>query len=127
MKILVKKGKAIFMILFLLMIGLFVVSANAAVFDFNGDGRSDILWQHTASGTMAIWLMNGTTISSIGVPGSIPSDWQIKGVEDFHWDGKADSLWQNTSGAVAIWLMNGAAISSTGVPGAVGSDWQIVK
>ena len=26
--------------------------------DFNGDGKSDILWQNT-DGTPAIWLMNG--------------------------------------------------------------------
>jgi hypothetical protein len=29
--------------------------------DFNGDGRSDILWRDT-SGNVAIWEMNGTTI-----------------------------------------------------------------
>ena len=27
--------------------------------DFNGDGKSDILWQ-SSDGTPAIWLMNGT-------------------------------------------------------------------
>jgi hypothetical protein len=29
--------------------------------DFNGDGKSDILWQDT-SGDVAIWEMNGTTV-----------------------------------------------------------------
>ena len=29
--------------------------------DFNGDGKSDILWRDT-SGNVAIWEMNGTTI-----------------------------------------------------------------
>jgi hypothetical protein len=69
--------------------------------------------------------MNGTTISSVGVPGVVGSDWQIKGVGDFNGDGNADILWQHTSGAVALWLMNGITISSLGVPGAAGSDWQI--
>jgi hypothetical protein len=49
--------------------------------DFNGDGRSDILWQHT-NGTVGIWLMNGppTTVtrSSVGYPGGAGSEWQIK-------------------------------------------------
>jgi len=94
--------------------------------DFNGDRKSDVLWRHPASGTVAVWIMNGTAISSIGVPGAIPSDWQIKGVGDFNGDGKADVLWQHPStGTVAIWIMNGAAISSIGVPGAIPSDWQI--
>ena len=31
--------------------------------DFNGDGKADILWQHT-SGARAIWLMNGTVLTS---------------------------------------------------------------
>ena len=26
--------------------------------DFNGDGKSDIVWQHT-DGSTAVWLMNG--------------------------------------------------------------------
>ena len=34
----------------------------AAAADFNGDGKSDILWQN-ANGTPAIWLMDSTNIS----------------------------------------------------------------
>jgi len=45
--------------------------------DFDGNGKSDVLWQHPATGTVAIWIMNGVAISSVGVPGAIPSDWQI--------------------------------------------------
>jgi len=37
--------------------------------DFNGDGSSDILWRND-SGTMAEWLMNGTTISQTLTPTS---------------------------------------------------------
>ena len=40
--------------------------------DFNGDGKSDILWQH--DGTPAIWLMDGTTPSP-----SAPSAPSIRG------------------------------------------------
>ncbi len=29
--------------------------------DFNGDGKSDILWRH-ASGDISIWFMNGTSL-----------------------------------------------------------------
>jgi hypothetical protein len=100
------------------------VNQNRPARDFNADGKTDILWQHS-SGTVAIWLMNGTTVSSVGVPGSTGTDWQIKGLADFDGDGKADILWQHSSGMVAIWLMNGTTVSSVGVPGSTGTDWQI--
>ncbi len=32
--------------------------------DFNGDGRSDILWHNSTTGENVIWLMNGAAISS---------------------------------------------------------------
>ena len=40
--------------------------------DFDGDRRSDILWQNT-SGAVVIWEMNGTSViggGSLGNPGS---------------------------------------------------------
>ena len=75
--------------------------------DFNGDGKSDILWQNT-DGQAAIWLMNGTTPTSEALVGTNPgSSWQIVGTGDFTGDGKSDILFQNTSGQVAIWEMNG--------------------
>jgi hypothetical protein len=47
--------------------------------DFDGDGKSDILW-YANDGSVALWLMNGTMIKSgLGV-GSLPTDWQIQGV-----------------------------------------------
>src|SRR5262249_25177722 len=36
--------------------------------DFNGDNKSDILWQGS-NGTPAIWLMDGTTALSVGTVG----------------------------------------------------------
>jgi hypothetical protein len=93
--------------------------------DFDGDGNADILWQHT-SGAVAIWLMDGSTIVSVGMPGTVSSAWQISGLADFDGDGKTDILWrEGTSGTVAIWLMNGTAIASVGVAGALNTNWQI--
>jgi hypothetical protein len=94
--------------------------------DFDGDRKSDILWQNT-DGTVAIWFMNGTTVG----PGSggvalVPSAWQIKGIGDFNGDRKSDILWQNTDGTVAIWFMNGTTVGPGGGGVAlVPSAWQI--
>ncbi len=74
--------------------------------DFNGDGRSDILWQHIASGNAALWFMNanGTVQSSAGL-GNLAGWTPTLG--DFNGDGIADILWQNTSsGNAALWFMN---------------------
>ena len=45
--------------------------------DFNADGRADILWQND-NGTGAVWLMNGTDVSSLGAPLTNPgAEWHI--------------------------------------------------
>src|SRR5262249_51927389 len=86
----------------------FVRGLNAAnPHDFDGDGKSDILWRLT-SGQVATWTMSSTTVIGGGSPGSATSDWSIVGQRDFNGDGLADILWRNTSGQVAVWLMNGS-------------------
>jgi hypothetical protein len=49
-----------------------------AVVDLNGDGKSDIVWQHT-SGAVAAWLMNGITadVMSPLSPDTVGSGWQL--------------------------------------------------
>ena len=93
--------------------------------DYNGDGNSDIVFQHT-SGTVALWLMNGLTIADVCVPGAPDPSWQIVGTGDFDGDGLADIVFRHTSGAVALWLMDGLRIAAVGVPGSADSSWQIV-
>jgi hypothetical protein len=47
--------------------------------DFNGDGKSDIMWQQSGSGALAEWQMNGMQIvSSVGVA-SQGSNWHAQG------------------------------------------------
>jgi hypothetical protein len=104
----------------------FTTPGGGKLTDFDGDWKSDILWRHTASGTVATWLMNGGAIASVAVPATIGTGWQIKGTGDFDDDGKTDILWQETtSGTVAIWFMNGGTIASVAVPASIGTDWQI--
>jgi hypothetical protein len=44
--------------------------------DFNGDGRSDILWRDNG-GTVVDWLMNGGSIQTAQVLGSASPDFHI--------------------------------------------------
>jgi hypothetical protein len=94
--------------------------------DFNGDGRSDILWRNTSTGAVYEWELNGTSIIGGGPVGGATPDWVIAGVGDFNGDGKSDILWRNTSsGAVYEWQLNGTAIIGQGTEGGTTPDWQI--
>ena len=44
--------------------------------DFNGDGKSDILWQND-NGLPAIWTMDGTNITGFTALPNPGSDWHI--------------------------------------------------
>ena len=95
-------------------------------YDLNGDGKGDLTWRNTNTGSTAVWLMNGIARASIGFPGGVPLNWQIAGIGDVTGDGKADVIWRNgTNGAVAIWVMNGTIVTSTGFPGSTSTDWRI--
>lgn len=96
--------------------------SNTDTHDFDGDGKSDIAW--FSLGEVAIWLMDGGSVSSVGVPGGASAGWSIVGQRDFNGDGKADLLWYD-SGSVAIWFMNGTQVSSIGSFGNVGGTWTV--
>ena len=76
--------------------------------DFDGDGKSDILWQNT-DGQAAIWEMNGNTRTGGGAISVNPGPtWRAVGTGDFYGDGKADVLLQDKStGQVSVWEMDG--------------------
>ena len=99
--------------------------------DFNGDGKPDLVWQHTSRGWLAVWFMNGSTMqSAVYLSPSQVTDlnWRIRGVIDLNGDGHTDLLWQHTSGLVGAWLMNGTTQSSAVLlnPSTVSGGWQIM-
>ncbi len=52
-----------------------------AVIDLDGDGKTDLIWQHMSGGWLGAWIMNGGTATSTGLlnPTSIGSSWKIMG------------------------------------------------
>ena len=59
--------------------------------DFDGDGKSDLLWRNTTTGQVYIWIMNGSTLTSGASLGYVSSDWSVAGTGDFDGDGKPTS------------------------------------
>ena len=74
--------------------------------DFNGDGRSDILWRN-ANGDVTNWLGTangsflGNAANSYNNPGA---GWTVVGTGDFNGDGRDDIFWRDTAGNVTNWL-----------------------
>ena len=97
--------------------------------DFNGDGKTDILWRNKSTGQSVVWLMNGTTYSSYTELMQVTdTNWEIVGTGDFNGDGKTDILWRNkTTGQNVVWYMNGTAYSSyVELMQVTDTSWEIV-
>jgi FG-GAP repeat protein len=100
----------------------FIKSPDSPSDDFDGNGTSDLLWQHT-SGAAGMWLMNGTTAQAL--TSFAPQGWTVlSGEADFNGDGKSDLLWTNPNGAIAIWLMNGTTVLGSAAYGPM-SGWTL--
>src|SRR6185503_9191329 len=94
--------------------------------DFNGDGKVDLIWQNAATGERAVWLMNGTAMSSDVSLGVVGKQFQIVGTGDYNRDGKTDLVWTDTfTGDRTIWLMDGLVHTSTVTLSHVSPEWSL--
>ncbi|MEO7598987.1 MAG: VCBS repeat-containing protein, partial [Opitutus sp.] len=94
---------------------------------FNADSRSDILLTNIVTGDVALWLMNGSTITAGTTFGGLSSNWRASGTGDYNNDGKSDILLTNLStGERAIWLMNGTSISAGVSLGVLSTNWVFI-
>jgi hypothetical protein len=93
-------------------LNLTVVNAIAARGDVTGDGKADIILQHS-SGLVALWQMNGAAVEHGAVIAAPASTWKVRaGSGDYDNDARADVLLQNsTTGEVARWRVNNGTIS----------------
>jgi SdrD B-like domain/FG-GAP-like repeat len=86
-----------------------LVAAN----DFDGNGRSDLLWM-SSNGVPQIWLMDGAKIVLAKKFVAQPLTSKIVDTGDYNADGAADILWQDTqTKTLSAWLMLGITRLST--------------
>jgi hypothetical protein len=103
----------------------------AATGDFDGDGSRDVIFQHDTSGSIAAWLMSGTTLLAGADVGQVAETaWKIRGAGDFDRDGWPDLVWQHEGdGRVAVWLMQGTSLRDgrlIEMPVVPDQNWRIV-
>lgn len=94
--------------------------------DFNQDGKADIVWRNYKTGDNGVWLMNGTTLSSVQMLLKIEDrNWQIAAIADYNGDGQADLFWRNSdTGDNGIWIMNGNSLNSVVPLQKVAKSWR---
>jgi hypothetical protein len=90
--------------------------------DFNGDGKSDLVWQQQGTGTVELQFLNGNTAIGGGAIVNNPfgAGWNVVGVGDFNGDGKSDLVYQQQgTGIVEIQFLNGLTPVGGGVVNSV--------
>jgi len=97
--------------------------------DFNGDGRSDILWLNDES-ILTNWLgqaNGGFAVNSSNFWTGVNSDWHIDSLGDFNGDGRDDILWRDGTGTTTNWLgqANGSANPHSAAWDSVPTTWQV--
>ena len=89
--------------------------------DLSIDFKDDIVFQND-SGAVAVWEMNGTTITAMNLINLNPGPaWHIVGLRDMDGDLHNDIVFQNDNGAAAVWedyqpLGGGLATFTTVLP-----------
>lgn len=73
------------------------VVTPAAPADFDGDGRTDLLFRNVVTGELKIWLLGWLSIDEVTDVGGLAPDQQVVGTADYDGDGYADLLLHDTA------------------------------
>jgi alpha-tubulin suppressor-like RCC1 family protein len=95
--------------------------------DFNGDGKSDLLFAGVSSQSDLLSFMSGVSPSvSVALPLASASSAAVA-VGDFNGDGFADVIIRDSSaGTVQVWLLKNGAVISSGTVFGGDPSWKII-
>ena len=94
--------------------------------DFDGNGRSDLLFR-TDAGQVAAWQLSSTgQLASARALGTVSADWHIEGFGDFDSNGRSDILFRNDDGSIATWTTDAAGnLATAKLIGTAATSWHI--
>jgi hypothetical protein len=88
-----------------------------ATADYDGDGRTDVLWYNATTGELSAWYLAGTRVTGSALVDRVaddPASWVPIGSQDFDSDGQPDLLWSKPStGEAHVWYLHGIKVEST--------------
>jgi hypothetical protein len=88
-----------------------------AVDDLDRNGRPDLVMQHSTTGMIVIWFMNGVqlTRSAMTTPtGPLDPRWEVVAAADVNGDGRKDLIFQHAvTGQVLAWYMSGTTSTTS--------------
>jgi hypothetical protein len=81
-------------------------------YDFDGDGKADLVLQNQTTNQVAVWNMNGLKVNGGALVAAVPDPaYQVVATADFNGDGHPDLVLQNaTTGQIVLWYMNGTTL-----------------
>jgi hypothetical protein len=86
-----------------------------------------ILWQNTSTGSIGLWLMQGTNVTATQFLGQFDPSWKIAGIGHFNGNGPNDILWYNAQlGLVGVWTMNETTPTGSYVLNGGSPDWDLI-
>lgn len=96
--------------------------------DFNGDTKSDLVFQNQTTGQIAIWFMKGPIrTGGVVLPHTPLAGWKMVGAGDLDADGWPDLIFQNQSTRqIALWMLQGTTyVGGMVLPSIPQAGWSV--
>jgi methionine-rich copper-binding protein CopC len=96
----------------------------STAFDFDGDGKSDLLWRNVASGTDLYWR-GGNSAQSTTLASVPDANWKVVAIADTDGDGRSDLVWRNAVTGTGVVWRGGDSAASVSLATVADLNWKI--